>query len=203
VILMVPWGAQTYVEKMLMNYETMFGSKPKEYSTPMAEKDHPELDNSEVFVNLGIKQYQSLIGDIQWLVTLGRFDIHLGVATMSSFCVAPRKGHFDRLKRMYGYLKRNPTDATRFRVKIPNHEQIANPIQYDWSSSINGNVTEELPPDMPTPRGKRMRPSTYQDANLHHNQRQGYVWHHPSCQSDANCILLQETKDRRNSNLWF
>ena len=39
------WGAQSYVEKMLINYKTMFDSKPKEYSTPMAEKDHPELDN--------------------------------------------------------------------------------------------------------------------------------------------------------------
>jgi hypothetical protein len=56
-----------------------------------------------------------------------------------------------------------------FSSKIPNHEQIANPIQYDWSSSIYGNVTEELPPDMPTPRGKRMRTSTYQDTNLHHD----------------------------------
>jgi hypothetical protein len=150
------WGAQSYVEQMLINYETMFGSKPKEYSTPMAEKDYPELNTSELLDNLGIKQYQSLIGALQWLVTLGRFDIHLGVATMSSFRVAPRHGHLDCLKCMYGYLKCNPTGATRFRVKIPNHEQIANPIQYDWSSSIYGNVKEELPPDMSTSQGKCM-----------------------------------------------
>jgi hypothetical protein len=85
---------------MLINYETMFGSKPKEYSTPMAEKDHLELDNSELVDDLGIKQYQSLIGDLQWLVNLGRFDIHLGVATMSSFRVAPCQGYLERLKRM-------------------------------------------------------------------------------------------------------
>jgi hypothetical protein len=41
------WGAQSYVEKMLISYKTMFGSKPKEYSTPMAEMDHPEIENSE------------------------------------------------------------------------------------------------------------------------------------------------------------
>jgi hypothetical protein len=70
---------------------------------------------------------------------------------------------------MYGYLKRNPAGATCFRVKIPNHEQIPNPIQYDWSSSIYGNVTEDFPPDMPTSRGKRMRTSTSQDSNLHHD----------------------------------
>jgi hypothetical protein len=66
---------------------------------------------------------------------------------MSSFRVAPRQGHLDCLRRMYGYLTRNPAGATRFCVKISNHEQIANPNQYDWSSFIYGNVTEELPPD--------------------------------------------------------
>ena len=32
------WGALSYVEKLLINYETMFGSKPKEYSTPLAKR---------------------------------------------------------------------------------------------------------------------------------------------------------------------
>jgi hypothetical protein len=89
---------------MLINYKTMFGSKPKEYSTPMAEKDHPEIDSSDLLENLGIKQYQSLIGALQWLVTLGGFNIHLGIATMSSFHVALRQGHLDCLKQMYCYL---------------------------------------------------------------------------------------------------
>jgi hypothetical protein len=60
---------------------------------------------------------------------------------MSRFRVTPRQGHLDHLKRSFGYLECNPTCATRFRVKIPNHEQIASPIQYDWSSSLYGNVT--------------------------------------------------------------
>jgi hypothetical protein len=79
------------------------------------------------------------------------------------------EGHRGRLKRMYGYLKQNPAGVARFGVMIPNHEAIATPIQYDWSSSINGNVKEELPPDMPTPRGKLVQTSTYQDANIHHD----------------------------------
>jgi phospholipase C len=41
----------------------------------------------------------------------------------------------------------------RFSVKIPNHERMATPVQYDWSSSVYGFVTEELPPDQPIPRG--------------------------------------------------
>jgi hypothetical protein len=56
------WGAHSYVKKMLINYEYMFGEKPKVYSSPMWEKDHPELDKSVELYVLGIKQYQSLIG---------------------------------------------------------------------------------------------------------------------------------------------
>jgi hypothetical protein len=50
---------------MLLNYEVMFGTKPKEYASPMMEKDHPKLDNTPELDETGIKQYQSLIGTLQ------------------------------------------------------------------------------------------------------------------------------------------
>jgi hypothetical protein len=88
---------------------------------------------------------------------------------MSSYRVAPRIGHLNRLKRVYGYLKRNQNGAIRFRTRIPDHESVATPIDHDWGSTIYGDVTEELPPDMPIPKGKAIRLTTYQDANLYHD----------------------------------
>jgi hypothetical protein len=117
----------------------------------------------------GIKQYQSLIGALQWLITLGRFDIRLCVTTMSGYRVAPRQGHLDRLKTTYGYLKSHPDGAIRFRTKVPDHESIVAPIKHDWASTVYGKVKEELPPDMPLPKGKAVRTSHYQDANLYHD----------------------------------
>ena len=43
----------------------------------------------------GIKDYQSLIGTLQWSVSLGRIDITTAIMTMSGFRVAPRKGHLE------------------------------------------------------------------------------------------------------------
>jgi hypothetical protein len=40
---------------MLNNYETMFGSKPKDFETPMIEKDHDEIDTSDLLDALSIK----------------------------------------------------------------------------------------------------------------------------------------------------
>jgi hypothetical protein len=56
------WGASSYVKKMIFNYEVMFGTKPKEYASPMMEKGHPEIDNTPEVDETGIKQYQALIG---------------------------------------------------------------------------------------------------------------------------------------------
>jgi len=91
---------------MLDNYMWMIGTLPKEVITPLIKGDHPELDaTSELDVN-GIKKYRSLIGSLQWVVTLGRLDIAVAVMTLSSFRAAPREGHLERAKRIYGYLRK-------------------------------------------------------------------------------------------------
>jgi hypothetical protein len=51
----------------------MVGSKTKYSATPMFEKYHPEIDTSILLKEIVIKKYQSLIGALQWLVTLGCF----------------------------------------------------------------------------------------------------------------------------------
>ena len=77
---------QKYIERLAASYEKMFGEKPsaKMYS-PLEKGDHPELDDSELLDATGIQQYQSLIGSLQWAISLGRFDIATAVMSMSSF----------------------------------------------------------------------------------------------------------------------
>ena len=163
------WGTKSYVRKMIQNYEIMFNEKPKEFSSPLDEKDHPELDLTDELDPDDTKRYQSLIGALQWLITLGRFDISVSVATMGSFRAAPRQGHLERLKRIFGYIKKYPDGAIRFRTGVPDHESYTPPLNNDWAQSQYGNAPEELPPDMPPPRGKLMRTTTYADASLMHD----------------------------------
>ena len=44
-------------------------------------------------------KYLTMVAQLQWLVTLGRLDLHAQVVTMSRFRAAPRQGHMDRLKK--------------------------------------------------------------------------------------------------------
>ena len=66
-------------------------------------------------------KYLTIVSQLQWLVTLGRFDIHAQVATMSRFRAAPRQGHMDRLKRIYSYAIRTKDYAIRFRTEQPDY----------------------------------------------------------------------------------
>jgi hypothetical protein len=64
------WGAQSYIKKMLSNYIQLFGEPPKEFSSPMEENDHPELDLSPEHDLDGIQVYQSRIVALQGLLPL-------------------------------------------------------------------------------------------------------------------------------------
>ena len=150
----------------------MFGSKPKEYISPLEKGDHPELDTSEELDNDGIQKYQSMIGSIQWAISLGRFDIQTATMTMSRFRIAPRKGHLERLKRIYGYLKKFSQAAIRIRTEEPDYSALPDQ-DFDWCYSVYGNVQEVLPQDLPKPLGKRVIITTYMDANLYHDMLTG------------------------------
>ena len=107
-------------ERLVSAHQSMFGTKPSTAAySPLEHGDHPELDDSDLLDEDGIQKYQSLVGALQWALSLGRFDIACAVMSMSSLRVAPRKGHLDRLKRICGYLLTMKDFKIRFRVHEP------------------------------------------------------------------------------------
>ena len=93
-----------YVNKILESYERMFKEKPRKSRPPLEGGDHSELDTSELCDEHQTKQFQTLIGQLQWLISLGHFDVAVHVMSLSRFRAQPRKGHLDRAKRIVGYL---------------------------------------------------------------------------------------------------
>ena len=91
-----------YNERLVESYHSMVKQDPpKDMRTPLDKNDHPELDDTELLNGESIQHYLTMVGQLQWLVTLGRFDIHAQVTTTSRFRSAPRKGHLERLQRIY------------------------------------------------------------------------------------------------------
>ena len=161
-----------YLNKMFDAYERLFGEQPRSALSPLEKNDHPELDETKELDLKSITIYQSMIGALQWAVSLGRFDILTPVMTMASFRIAPRHGHLERLKRIYGYLRKYKSGAIRVRTGLVDYSHLQKE-QHDWMYSVYGDVKELIPHDAPEPLGKSVMTTTYEDANLYHDLTTG------------------------------
>jgi hypothetical protein len=113
-----------YIEKLIKNYEKSFSTKPKEFAPPLEKGDHLELDTSELCNTEQVAQYQSMIGSLQWIVTIGRFDRHTAVMTMSVFRIAHRIRHLERRRCRYGYLSKMRFVSICVRTEEPDYSDI-------------------------------------------------------------------------------
>jgi hypothetical protein len=162
-----------YIDKLVKNYEKLFGELPKKNCTsPLEKGDHPELDTSELLEPKDIVTYQSMIGALQWAVSIGRFDITTAVMTLSGFRVAPRQGHLDRAKRIYGYLSKMRHAALRIRTDEPDYSD-APDLMFDWSRTVYGELTELKPHNAPEPLGNFVTLTHYVNANFMHDVTTG------------------------------
>ena len=155
-----------YINKILESYKKMF---PNENfinaKSPLEKNNHPELDNSELCNEEQIAKYMCMIGQLQWAITLGRYDILAQVMSMSRFRLAPKIGHLERMKRLYRYLVKTKHFVIRYRTKEPDYSHLPKQ-EYEWTSTVYGNVKEEIPKDIPKPLGKRVITTSFLDANL-------------------------------------
>ena len=155
---------------MLDSYKSpnMFNASPQKERSPLEKGDHPELDDTDFCSHEDMKKYQSMIGALQWLVSLGRFDIQTAVMSMSRFRAEPRIGHLKRVKRIYGYLSSHEKGAIRVRTNKPDYSELPD-VTYDWMYTVYGDVREYIPKDIPKPAGNKVTLTTYIDANLYHD----------------------------------
>ena len=134
-----------YIERLTESYHSMFKQNPpKNMRTPLDKNDHPELDDTELLKSKSIQHDLTMIHQLQWLVTLRRFDIHAQVTTMSRFRSAPRKGNLERLQRVYGYVLKTKHYSTRCRTEEPDYTYLPD-MKHDWSYTVYGNIQEIIP----------------------------------------------------------
>ena len=157
-----------YIDKMVGTYQQLFGTKPSTKAlSPLEKGDHPEIDDSDFLDEADTQVYQSLIGALQWAISIGRLDICTAVMTMSSFHAQPRKGHLERVKCIYGYLYKMRDAEIPIRTQEPDFSEVPNE-EYDWCKTVYGDVHEVIPKDIPEPLGRFVTTVHYVDANLYH-----------------------------------
>ena len=161
-------SAEKYVSASVKNVEESLAKKglrlPSKCYTPLPTDYRPELETSEELKSDGVQYYQELVGVLRWTVELGRVDILLEVALMSTHLAMPRIGHLHQIYRMFGYLKQYPKRKLAFN---PMHPLISERMfkKYDWHDFYRDSQ-EAIPGDtMPAPRGNSMSTHCFMDAS--------------------------------------
>ena len=99
-------SSQKYVKAAIDNMEEVLGRTnqrlPAKCGTPLKSGYRPELDTSRELKQDGLQRYQELIGMLHWAVELGRVDILLETALMSTHLALPRRGHLEQLYHIFG-----------------------------------------------------------------------------------------------------
>ena len=161
------FSAETYITNLVPKVAKMIGEENiKKSVVPMDPDYHPELDETP-FVNADkISQYKSMIGSLNWVHTLGRFDIAFALNCMSRYNMAPREGHFNAVKKIFGYLKQKPNGQiivdSSPQPKIRSMATIND--GFNWGE-FYPDVTEDVPEKMPQPHGNLATITCYVDAD--------------------------------------
>jgi hypothetical protein len=166
-------NCKAYIKEALVTIERMHNESLREEKTPVATGDHPEEDESTLLDNKLHRQYQSLIGMAQWLVTLGRIDICYAVSSLSRFCAAPREGHYKRLLRLWGYLKKYPDKAVAIDARDPLFDP-KEPVEFepDFGDQY-GYASEDMDPMFPEPIYDELTVSIFFDSDHAHDKKTG------------------------------
>ena len=105
-------SSQRYVKAAIDNVEEVLGRNNQRLltkcGTPLKSGYRPELDTSQELKQDGLQRYQEQIGMLHWAVELGRVDILLETALMSTHLALPRRGHLEQLYHIFGYFKAHP-----------------------------------------------------------------------------------------------
>jgi hypothetical protein len=122
-----------------------------------------EMETSAELKSNGVQAYHEMIGVLGCTVELGRVDILLEVALMSTHMAIPREGHLQQLYRIFGYMKAHPKRKIAFDSQHPMiNERMFK--KCDWQDFYH-DVNEAIPGDMPVNRTNPISTHCFVDAS--------------------------------------
>jgi hypothetical protein len=159
-------SSDKYVGSAVKTVETELEKTNRKLSTkvetPMANGYRPELDVSQELDDRQTNYYQNLIGVLRWAVELGRIDIHVEIAMLSSYLAAPRSGHMEQVLHVFAYLKKYGRSKMVFDDSVIDWKDKFKKV--DWTD-FYPDAHEPLPPNAPEPRGLEVQLNTFVDAD--------------------------------------
>ena len=82
------------------------------------------------------------------MISLGQFDVVTAVMTMSRFRAAPRQRHLDRLKCIYGYVKKMNDVPIKGKSMPDDNQVIVTSSSFPYSNLNHHRVRENIADDL-------------------------------------------------------
>jgi hypothetical protein len=112
-----------------------------------------------------IFKYRSLIGSANWIIILRCFDISYVVTMLARYSCTPQEGHDRALWRVFGYLKFKKKGRILIDVEDPPvRGEVKLTTGQNWSE-VYPDAVEDLPKDMPEPKGQKVTITVYVDTD--------------------------------------
>jgi hypothetical protein len=150
-------SSDKYVKEAVRNVSNWMEDRGKilrpKVQTILPSGYRPELDATPYCNDEEADYFQQQIGVLRWAVELGRIDLTAATSMMASYTAAPRTG--------FSYLKCHDRSKLVF---DDSYVQVNDEQDYDWKG-FYPNVTEEIPANIPKPRGKAMQMTVFVDTD--------------------------------------
>ena len=119
------------------------------------------------------RKFQMLIGMLNWVVTIGRFDVAHATMSLSRFSACPRKGHLERVLKVFGYLKRRPNRRIVVDSRSPDFSGFEEDFSKDYASILGEDypeASEEVDSNLPKPLVDELDITVFVDSDHAHDK---------------------------------
>jgi hypothetical protein len=158
-------GSGKYIREAIRNVKTWLDKRGKflktKASSVLPTGYRLELDATPYCTDKESSYYQQQIGVLRWVVELGRIDICSEVSMLAAFTAAPRTGHFAGILHMFAYLNKHSWSRLVF---DNSYDRIYNEVEAN-RTGFYPDAREDVPADMPEPRGKEVQIIAFIDAD--------------------------------------
>lgn len=165
-------GCKKYIHKAVSQAGTMFG-KLQKHDNPSKAGNHPETDNTDALLDTNHQKYQTLVGMLVWIVTIGQLDVAHAMSSLSQFLAHPREGHLKCLLQLFGYLKKK----TNKRIIVDSCDSIhvggkeaLEQNLVEELADLYPDLTEEVDVNLPKPLVEELEITCFDDSNHAHGQ---------------------------------
>ena len=102
---------------------------------------------------------------------MGRVDILLEVSLLSQYQAAPREGHLEQLLHIFAYLRKKPKVTLYLDPALPNLDYTIFQTRAEDFIEYYRDAQEQLPHQLPKPRGRPVTLTSYVDASHAANRK--------------------------------